>query len=370
MTLPGVRYGLISAFFVVFTLVITDFGIAKVIGGQFNVLATDAYKQVIGQQNFQMGAVVGLVLLVPAVLAFVVDRHVQKRQVALCRRARCPMEPKHEPTRDWLCTLYCAGHRRPDRRRARASPCGPRSSPTGPTICRCRSRTTTSREFEPNGLGPYLASLQMAALAAMVGTAIVFVGAYVVEKGTCWKPLRSAAHLLAMLPMAVPGLVLGLGYVFFINAKWNPLGVFYGTLILLAVNSIAHFYTTAHVTAVTALKQIDNEFEAVSQSLKVPFYRTFARVTVPICMPAILDIAVYMFVNAMTTVSAVIFLYGAVDQAGLDLDRAHGRGWRDGGRRRDGDADRADGAGREARAPRPRRARVRQAAGLAQAVRR
>ena len=59
VTLPGVRYGLISALFVVFTLVITDFGIAKVIGGQFNVLATDAYKQVVGQQNFEMGAVVG-----------------------------------------------------------------------------------------------------------------------------------------------------------------------------------------------------------------------------------------------------------------------------------------------------------------------
>ena len=61
----------------------------------------------------------------------------------------------------------------------------------------------------------------------------------------------------------------------------------------------------------TALKQIDREFEAVSASLKVPFYRTFWRVTVPICLPAILDIAVYMFVNALTTVSAVVFLYGA-----------------------------------------------------------
>ncbi|MGH7006341.1 MAG: ABC transporter permease subunit, partial [Alphaproteobacteria bacterium] len=58
VTLPGARYGVISAAFVIFTLVITDFGIAKVIGGQFNVLATDIYKQVIGQQSFEMGAVV------------------------------------------------------------------------------------------------------------------------------------------------------------------------------------------------------------------------------------------------------------------------------------------------------------------------
>ena len=54
---------------------------------------------------------------------------------------------------------------------------------------------------------------------------------------------------------------------------------------------------------------MDVEFEAVSQSLKQPFHKMFARVTVPVCMPAILDISIYLFVNAMTTVSAVVFLY-------------------------------------------------------------
>jgi iron(III) transport system permease protein len=54
---------------------------------------------------------------------------------------------------------------------------------------------------------------------------------------------------------------------------------------------------------------MDPEFEAVSASLKQPFYRTFAKVTVPVCLPAILDISIYLFVNAMTTVSAVVFLY-------------------------------------------------------------
>ena len=94
VTLPGAKFGLINAAFVVFTLVVTDFGIAKVIGGQFNVLATDAYKQVVGQQNFEMGAVVGMVLLVPAVLAFVIDRMVQRRQVALLSARAVPLEPK------------------------------------------------------------------------------------------------------------------------------------------------------------------------------------------------------------------------------------------------------------------------------------
>jgi iron(III) transport system permease protein len=67
----------------------------------------------------------------------------------------------------------------------------------------------------------------------------------------------------------------------------------------------------SHLTAVTALEQIDPEFEGVSASLKVPFYRTFWRVTVPICLPTILHIALYLFVNAMATVAAVVFMFSS-----------------------------------------------------------
>jgi iron(III) transport system permease protein len=309
VTLPGARYGLISAAFVVFTLVITDFGIAKVIGGQFNVLATDAYKQVIGQQNFEMGAVVGFVLLVPAVIAFALDRLIQRRQVALLSSRAVPFQPKPSLAKDAAFTAYCVAVGV-----LIAAVLGVAVWASfvtyWPYNLALSLKNYNFEDFEPTGSGPYFASLRMAALATVAGTAIIFTGAYLIEKGRGLRLARSFAQLLAMLPMAVPGLVLGLGYAFFINAPWNPLGFLYGTIALLAINSVAHFYTTAHVTAVTALKQIDSEFEAVSASLKVPFYRTFARVTVPVCMPAILDIAVYMFVNALTTVSAVIFLYG------------------------------------------------------------
>ena len=69
VTLSGAKYGIISAGFVAFTLIFTDFGVPKVIGGNFNMLATDVYKQVIGQQNFRMGAVISVVLLIPAAIA-------------------------------------------------------------------------------------------------------------------------------------------------------------------------------------------------------------------------------------------------------------------------------------------------------------
>lgn len=309
ITLPGARYGMISAAFVVFTLVITDFGIPKVIGGQFSVLATDAYKQIVGQQNFEMGAVVGLILLAPAILAFLVDQQVQKRQVALLSARAVPYEAKPSRGRDLALLAYClvVG--------------GILLGMLGVAIwasfitywpynLALTFNNYAFENFEPAGWGTYWTSLQMAACVAIFGTAVVFVGAYLIEKTKGARAFRAAAHFLAMLPMAVPGLVLGLGYVFFINAKGSIFGVFYGTLTVLVVNTIAHFYTVAHITAVTALKQIDGEFESVSASLKVPFWTTFRRVTVPISMPAILDIAVYMFVNALTTVSAVVFLYG------------------------------------------------------------
>jgi iron(III) transport system permease protein len=308
VTLPGVRYGLISAGFVVFTLAVTDFGAPKVIGGDFNVLATDIYKQVIGQQNFEMGAVVSVVLLIPAALAFFVDRLVQKKQVALLSSRAVALEPK--PSRRFdngmlayalVVSFFILG-----------------------ILGMCQfaalfkffpynlSLGLSNYQFDlmdGGGWDSYFNSIEMASYTAVFGTLIVFYGAYLVEKGKGLGVIRGAFQFLAMLPMAVPGLVLGLAYIFFFNMPSNPLNVLYHTMAILVISTITHFYTVSHLTATTALKQMDAQFESVAASLKQPFYRTFFRVTVPVCTPAILDISIYLFVNAMTTVSAVVFLY-------------------------------------------------------------
>ena len=308
VTLPGAKYGLISAALVVFTLVITDFGIPKVIGGNYNVLATDVYKQVIGQQNFSMGAVVGMVLLAPAALAFLVDRLVQRKQVALLTARAVPLVPRPQFARDALLTGFCL--------LVSAGILGILGMAVWGSLIKYwpynLSLTLDNyafANFDSNGWDSYYNSLQMAAGAAVFGTALMFVGAWLNEKTRAFHLMRGIVQLLAFLPMAVPGLVLGLGYIFFFNAPGNPLNFLYATMAILVINTVAHFYTVGHLTATTALKQIDPEFESVSASLKVPVWRTFLRVTAPICLPAILDIAIYLFVNAMTTVSSVIFLY-------------------------------------------------------------
>ena len=310
VTIPNCKFGLISAGFVVFTLIFTDFGVPKVIGGSYNVLATDIYKQVIGQQNFQMGAVVAVVLLTPAIIAFSVDRFVQRKQVALLSASAVPYQPKKNKSLDLTMLIFC-------------------SFVAFLIICMIGmaqyaaiikfwpynlSFTLENFNFdliEGGGWGSYFNSIKLSVYSALVGSILIFFGAYLVEKGRGFNFGRNTFHGVAMIPLAVPGMALGLAYIFFFNNPNNPLSFLYGTMGILVISTITHFYTVSHLTATTALKQMDKEFESVSASLKTPFFRSFKKITVPICMPAILDISVYLFLNAMTTVSAVIFLYSA-----------------------------------------------------------
>jgi iron(III) transport system permease protein len=325
ITVPGAKYGLISAALVSFTLVITDFGIPKVIGGNFNMLATDIFKLVIGQQDFSRGAVVAILLLTPAVLTFAVDGYISRRQTAMLTARAIPYVPKPSRGYDALMTAFC-------------------SLIAFLVLAMLGMAVFASfASFWPYNLTPslrhytmglvdaevsvgFINSLKMAAGTAFFGTILVFCGAYLLEKTKGANGLRGMVRLLAMLPMAVPGLVLGLGYIFFFNAPSNPLNGLYHTMALLTLCTIVHFYTTGHLTAVTALKALDGDFEAVSASLKVPFYKTFWRVTLPICTPAMVDIARYFFINAMTTISAVVFLYSpdtkVASIAILNLDEA------------------------------------------------
>ncbi len=310
ITLPGVRYGLVNTLFVCFTLAITDFGVAKIIGGQYNVLATDIYKQVIGQQNFQMGAVVSVVLLLPAIISFWVERRVQRKQASQLSARAAVYTPQVNKLRDRLLLVFCS------------LICGFLLLVIGMAIYASLvtfwpynlNLSLNNYQFDMmdgGGWASYSNSLQMASWVAVIGTLLIFTFAYLNEKISTFSVLRQLLHFLAMLPMAVPGLVLGLAYIFFFNSPSNPLNFLYATMGILVINTVVHFYTVCHLTAITSLKQIDSEFESVSASLKVPFYTTFRRVTLPLCLPSILDISMYLFINALTTVSAVVFLYSS-----------------------------------------------------------
>lgn len=313
ITLPGVKYGLMSAAFVVFTLAITDFGAPKVVGGNFDVLATDIYNKVIGQQDFQMGATISTLLLIPAMVAFVLDRLVQRRQVAMVTANITPMSPKrHNPLVEFFVyaslglmaifilsvyvTILLGAFTR-----------------YWPYDMSFTLKNFTFYVAGTHHRGGALVvlwtSIKMAFATAIAGTFVVFFSAYLIEKTRGLNLGRAVLYLLSIMPLAIPGMVLGLSYIFTFNNPNSPLNVLYGTMTILVIATIIHYYTVPFLTAMTALKQMDPEFEAIGESLEAPFYKTFLRVTVPVALPAILQITSYFFLNAMVTLSAVVFLF-------------------------------------------------------------
>ncbi|MEY4124368.1 MAG: Putrescine transport system permease protein PotH [Pseudomonadota bacterium] len=245
ITLPGAKYGLISAALVSFTLVMTDFGIPKVIGGNFNMMATDIFKLVIGQQDFARGSVVALLLLSPAVLSFGVDRYVSARQTAMLSARAVALTPKPAARHDLLMMSFC-------------------------TFIACLMLAmlgmaifASFASFWPYNLAPSLVhyklglidgdvgqgfvnSLKMASGTAVFGTLLVFVTAYLLEKTKGMNLVRAPLHLLAVIPMAVPGLVLGLGYIFFFNMPSNPLHGMYQSMALLGPANPLHHCSLLH----------------------------------------------------------------------------------------------------------------------------
>ena len=307
ITIPGARYGIISTAFVIFTQVFTDFGVPKVIGGNYNVLATDIYKEVVGMQNFQMGAVISMVLLVPAMIAFFIDRYSRKKQISLLTARSVVFKPKKHFKVDMIMLGFCSALALIIILMIGMAQFGAIVKYWPYNL----NFTLKNYDFQVAGLGwdSFYNSVELSFYTAIFGTIIIFVGSYLIEKLRINEGYRNTVQFFALMPMAVPGLVLGLAYIFFFNAKDNPLNFIYATMIILVVNTIVHFYTVSHLTAITALKQMDKEFESVSLSLKIPIYKMFWRVTLPVCLPPIFDVSIYLFVNAMTTVSAVIFLY-------------------------------------------------------------
>ncbi|MBE7148062.1 putative 2-aminoethylphosphonate ABC transporter permease subunit [Bacillus mycoides] len=319
VTLPSVKYGLISAMFVVFTLSFTDFGAPKIVGGQYNVLATDVYKQVIGQQNMSMGATVGMILLIPAIFAFAVDRITQRKQANLLSSKAVPYRIINNKKRDVISFVYCSvvtfmivllfvavGIAA--------------SVKVWPYNMSFTLEHFNFSSLTGDGIEAFKNSVIISAITAVIGAILTFVFAYAIEKIEQLQFFRKVGYFFSIVPLAIPGLVLGLGYVFFFSqptiqilglSVTNPFHSLYGTIVVLVLVNIIHFYSVTFVTATTALKKLDREFELVSQSMSVPFYKTFFRVTVPMCLPAILEMVMYYFVNSMVTVSAVVFLYAA-----------------------------------------------------------
>lgn len=326
ITLPNIKYGLVNAFIVCFTLSFTDFGAPQVVGGSYNVLATDIYKQVVGQQNMSMGAVVGVILTIPAFIAFIIDYIMRKKSASdeLSSKA-VAFVPEESKCRDVVYQIYCTVI-------VAINVLLVAAILISAIVNRWpNDMTLTLKHFDfetklvGSGMVSFVNSFKLSIGAAIVGTMIVFSTAYLIERAKPMAKIRSFCRFLAMIPMALPGLVLGLSYIMFFNKQWidipllgisvsNPFTGLYGTVAIMILCNVIHMYSVTFVTATTAVKTLDREYENVADSMSVPFWVVFFKVSLPMSMAAVLEIFMYYFVNSMVTVSAIVFLYNTTNK--------------------------------------------------------
>ena len=297
ITLPFLKKTIISAFFAVFAMIITDYGVPLMIGGDVTTLSVLMYNKAAAMLDYDTGSVIGAVLLIPAVVAFVVD--LLNPENAEASFVSDSVEPEKGLASKIVSYLLCFV--------VLVCVLAPivafcvmvfeTKYPVDPTFTLYHIEKTIGR-----GAGTFLSnSLIYAILTALFGTFAAFTSAYMTTrmKGTLGKAL----HLVSLTTMAIPGLVLGLSYVIFFHDQ--PI---YGTLfIIVFVNSI-HFFASPYLMMYNALGKVNPNLEAVGASLGVSRIRIIIDVIIPKVKYSLYEMAVYFFVNSMMTISAVAFL--------------------------------------------------------------
>lgn len=297
ITLPYLRKTFISAFFAVFTMVITDYGVPLMVGGKTITLSVLMYNKAVAMVDYDSGSVIGAFLLVPAVIAFLVDLfNPDNAQNSFTVEA---IRPAANKLRDLLayafCTVVSLGVFAPI-----VAFCGmvfETKYPVDPQFTLHHIQSTLQK-----GADQYLTNSILCALAtAVLGTLLAFVCAYLTTR--VQGPFRRWLHLVAITSMAIPGLVLGLSYVIFFNG--TPL---YGTFLILVLVDTIHFFASPYLMMYNTLGKVNPNLEAVGQSLGVSRVHIILDVILPKVLGTLLEMFSYFFVNAMMTISAVSFL--------------------------------------------------------------
>ena len=302
VTLSLARPGLASAALIVFILCMTDFGNPILIGGRYNVLATEIYAQVIGMSNFAAGTTMSIVLIVPCLVAYLVNAYWvgTKSYVTVSAGARTAVRPTPPALRRPLFVLAGGA--------ALFIALIYALIPLGSVVRLWGSDWSLSlRHYafasSAEGASPIWNSVKLAALSGVIGTVVALAAAYVVERKR--PPGRRAIEALSLLPAALPGTVIGVGYILAFNVP--PL-LLTGTVWILVTSVVFWKFPVAVLAGINALKQIDPAIEEAAVSLGAGSVRTFARVVMPLLTGSAFSIFVYFFVNGIVTVSAVIFL--------------------------------------------------------------
>jgi iron(III) transport system permease protein len=302
VTMPRIRFAVLAAAFLVFTETLTDFGSAVVVGGNYRVLAMEIYSEVVGQLDFSMGATLGVLLLAPAVLSVWLGRLAKRRQDMGDASPGRALVPEHHTVRDVVLgavTLLTV-----------LSIVAVVGTVAYVSVVKLwpYNRTLTLANYlggMPDGYGPVATSLWVSLLAAAAGVVLVFALSAGLRRLPGW--VARPVQVLASLPAAVPGMVLGLGYVLAFNhgtlSTW-----LYGSAAIVAACSLYHYHAQSFLTLQTGMRRVPEALEDAVAVFGGDARHVLRDAVLPFAAPAAVATFFYLFMRSLVTLSGVIFL--------------------------------------------------------------
>lgn len=301
LTVPYLRIALISAFFACFTLIFADYGIPMEIAGKVKTLPMYLYDQFMSSFQYGRGSIAGFVLLIPAIVSFVFDVLFKDQSVAEKQKSLITTEKRFNRIAVAVIALLCVVLFLPQLSFIALS--FTRSFPNDLSFTFEHVANIFSNTYGV-GLTRYiLNSLELAALTALTGTCFAYLLGYLSVRKT--GRMGKAIDLLALSTIAIPGLVLGIGFIFLFK---GTNGHFYGTILILIVVNVFHFLGSPYLLAKNCLNKINSEYEVIGETLGIRKGKIIRKVLIPSSVSTLVEMFAYFFLNSMITISAVAFL--------------------------------------------------------------
>ena len=287
-----------------FFLCFTDYGIPASVGGKYEVVATVLYNEMLGSiPDFQQGAVVAMLMLVPSIISIVLLRYLERYNIRYNKIST--IELQKNPLRDWFCGIV-----------------------SGiillvlvsiflvifvvPFVEEWPYQTSSTLEhlqavLNDNSLTMvYRNSIFVAVLTAVLGLLITYGAALVTARSSMKHRWKGIINSIALITNTIPGMVIGIAYMLIFSG--TPLQ---NTFWLMILCNVVHFFSTPYLMMKNSLEKLNSSWETTASLMGDTWMKTIVRIVTPNMKSTILEVFSYYFVNAMVTVSAVIFIAGA-----------------------------------------------------------
>ncbi|MEW5815074.1 MAG: iron ABC transporter permease [Spirochaetota bacterium] len=296
LSLPG----LLKASLLVFIMSLADFGNPMLIGGGLPIMATDAYNLWIGEHNMEMAAVFCMLLILPSILVYVIQNYLLKEGSFITvsgqmtgteyRRVAWYIQYPFYAISGliFLAIMACFGVIF-------------LSSVT--KLFMINNRLTLEHFSSYTGWKALRTSLSVSSLAALITSLTSIIFAYILVRKRPW--CGNLLEFIALLGFAVPGTVMGIGYILVFN---RPPLLLTGTLTIIILNIAFREFPVGLEAGISKLHQIDISIEEASRDLGARSFKTFISAVLPLMSSAFAASFLYTFMVGMITISAVIFL--------------------------------------------------------------